>query len=751
MDDVQAMEAMLLAESLNDSGTIDDLFEIDPDTRSIKVPSTELIFGVMTDQEAERKYFTCPKVIGDNIDLTKLTLTINYENANHERDKYIVDDVSIVGNTIIFSWLLSEKVLRYSGQVQFAICAVKTDENGVVEIAWNTTLTTGNVLGGLQVDDISGDEETESRDVLAQLLALMETNANENIQSVKDEGSSQIAAVQAEGATQMAAVEAKGVSTLATIPEDYTSMSAQVERNSRYLAPVIKQTVSGESIFVNDAAEMPVIGLNVYGKSDQIKTTGKNLLNIPESLHFDYIYGETISIPAGTYILSYSMEKHTGKYPPYVCFKTNNVGALLSSTSQTYTITLTEDETQLYIYSNNYGASESEGIYAWIYQLMLSVDGGEYEPYSNGISSPSPDCPQDITGVNSPVISISNTNIFAETGSYTARNITVILDNGVVSLTGESTTGYGVIKRYEGCVFFKPGITYTISSELHKFHIGFWFRDEYGVIIGTLSTESSGVYTLTIPDGVVTTDLFYAGVEAGVSVDLTDKFMVNVGEASLPFEKACSIKDFSVNTPNGLFGIKVPGEGNYVDAEGDQWICDEIDFERGVYIKRIKRFDISSYTNWRTWGANYQTEGLTGFYHYCEDLLERTCRCNILPYAWYAWGGKEYGAGAYANADDSYLVVSIPTDLLADTSSDEAAIASFTDFIANTDAYILASIPPVETPLSDEELLAYKALYSNHGNTVILSDSNAGMKVTYATDTKLYIDNKFTELQSTIS
>ena len=34
-------------------------------------------------------------------------------------------------------------------------------------------------------------------------------------------------------------------------------------------------------------------------------------------------------------------------------------------------------------------------------------------------------------------------------------------------------------------------------------------------------------------------------------------------------------------TPNGLPGIPVTSGGNYTDPQGQQWICDEVDLERG--------------------------------------------------------------------------------------------------------------------------------------------------------------------------
>lgn len=51
----------------------------------------------------------------------------------------------------------------------------------------------------------------------------------------------------------------------------------------------------------------------------------------------------------------------------------------------------------------------------------------------------------------------------------------------------------------------------------------------------------------------------------------------------------------TINTPNGLCGIPVDTGGNYADSTGQQWVCDEVDFERNVFVKRIGR--IASYNN----------------------------------------------------------------------------------------------------------------------------------------------------------
>ena len=47
-------------------------------------------------------------------------------------------------------------------------------------------------------------------------------------------------------------------------------------------------------------------------------------------------------------------------------------------------------------------------------------------------------------------------------------------------------------------------------------------------------------------------------------------------------------------TPNGFRGILVDSGGNYTDESGQQWICDEADFERGVYVQRVKKIDLKA-------------------------------------------------------------------------------------------------------------------------------------------------------------
>ena len=44
-----------------------------------------------------------------------------------------------------------------------------------------------------------------------------------------------------------------------------------------------------------------------------------------------------------------------------------------------------------------------------------------------------------------------------------------------------------------------------------------------------------------------------------------------------------------LQTPNGLRGIPVTSGGNYTDPQGRQWMCDEVDLERGAKVQRVDK------------------------------------------------------------------------------------------------------------------------------------------------------------------
>lgn len=179
-----------------------DKIEIDADTRTMIIPDTERIFGVMSDEKGERKYFRCKRFVGNGIDLSKLSLRIIFQNASGfdtGRDKYIVTDLATDGEDYVtFSWELSRKVTAYKGIISFIVCAIKTGTDGIITNEWNTTLANGIVLDGLEVSGTQ-EQEKEAYDYYKQLEAELLRVANE----------------------QKTEIEKKAQEVIGTIPSDY--------------------------------------------------------------------------------------------------------------------------------------------------------------------------------------------------------------------------------------------------------------------------------------------------------------------------------------------------------------------------------------------------------------------------------------------------------------------------------------------------------------------------------------------------
>ena len=95
------------------------------------------------------------------------------------------------------------------------------------------------------------------------------------------------------------------------------------------------------------------------------------------------------------------------------------------------------------------------------------------------------------------------------------------------------------------------------------------------------------VYGKSTQDGTPSPDNPVPIVSAGDGGTIT----VTVGDG------ADGQQTIALQTPNGLRGIPVASGGNYTDPQGQQWVCDEVDLERGVKVQRV---DKTSFDNTKT-------------------------------------------------------------------------------------------------------------------------------------------------------
>ena len=167
-------------------------YSIDSNTREIIFLDNSECFGVEFDKNTQRIEFSCPKIVGDNLDLTKCICRINYMNAKGYRDSYLIDDVLADGDNITFTWKLKGKVTAGRGNCLFIFCARQVTENGVIEKEWNTTVAKASIKRGLETNS---HIEEEYSDILESILLKINSvslttevnseSTNENVPTAK--------------------------------------------------------------------------------------------------------------------------------------------------------------------------------------------------------------------------------------------------------------------------------------------------------------------------------------------------------------------------------------------------------------------------------------------------------------------------------------------------------------------------------------------------------------------------------------
>lgn len=174
-------------------------------------------------------------------------------------------------------------------------------------------------------------------------------------------------------------------------------------------------------------------------------------------------------------------------------------------------------------------------------------------------------------------------------------------------------------------------------------------------------------------------------------------------------------------TPNGLPGIPVTSDGNYTDQNGQQWICDEVDLERGVKVQRVGKCQVN--TNDGTADEQYRLR--VSFLGDKGKNGDDPCIISIANYS--SWTTCTFQNLLYLKN------ITKPGDGFY-TGEELKALAVDVDFV-----YQLAT--PIETPLTPAEIAAYKALTAYAPDTVVQASDGAGIKLCYQRDVNLVVKN----------
>ena len=201
---------------------------------------------------------------------------------------------------------------------------------------------------------------------------------------------------------------------------------------------------------------------------------------------------------------------------------------------------------------------------------------------------------------------------------------------------------------------------------------------------------------------------------------------VYVGEKALQYEPYRE-QLLTLPTPNGLPGIPVTSGGNYTDPQGQQWVCDEVDLEKGVMVQRVWKAQVNTQNGDidEEYRIMMRIDGEKG------KAGDFDCIISVTPYT--SWTSCVMNNLLYLKnvekPDGSFY-----------TAKELQALALDIDVV-----YQLAT--PIETPLTPAELAAYKALTTYAPDTVVQASDGAGVKLEYQRDVNIAINWKPTANQ----
>lgn len=183
-----------------------------------------------------------------------------------------------------------------------------------------------------------------------------------------------------------------------------------------------------------------------------------------------------------------------------------------------------------------------------------------------------------------------------------------------------------------------------------------------------------------------------------------------------------------IPTPNGLPGVPTIDNGNYTDASGQQWLCDEVDFKKGVYVQRIGKRTITSKDAFHKSGmstddVNYFSLG--NFSLHIGTIGEKDVLMSNYFVAGINHGFSAWGKIFLSSAFDGKVYFSVEAQKYPDEETfKQWAVENGLMFL-----YQLTDI--IETNLTAKGLAAYKALRTYSPTTTVINDAGAGMSAGY--------------------
>lgn len=509
--------------------------------------------------------------------------------------------------------------------------------------------------------------------------------------------------------------------------------------------------VVGSKAVMCDSSKKGGLRFNkIFGRSEQVSTTGKNLLE--NTATTKTVSGVAFTVnDDGSVTISGTA---TANADFYCNGGWNNAQNILGVNEGTYIVSGTGDANiQLYIIKSStviYSASDKDitmsvadgGINAVLYRVpagktvnktvypmirLASITDSTYEPYTGGQPSPSPDYPQPIESVGddgSVDVGVYGKNLLNNKNTTETINGVTFTVNKDKSVTVNGTaTG----SNAEFSIVYDANVNgdYILSGcpnggSLSSYYINVLDTTTWGspakdfgsgATLSLIDGRRYHVRVLIVKDKTVSNLSFCPMIRIASITDGTYE----------PYTKQSLI----TSTLNGLPAIKVADASlaTYTDENGVMWCADEVDFARGKYVQRVLCDRVSSALNW-TYSSSTNR-------FYANDTRYRKASNSELQ--------ETYCNGEYLNTHFKNNIASsisgLPNMSISYINGSQSGysykylalngdVDAWKAFLDENEVYTLGILAtPIETDLTAEEMEQFLSATTNDGVTTILTDS----------------------------
>lgn len=544
-----------------------------------------------------------------------------------------------------------------------------------------------------------------------------------------------------------------------TVTENVDNIRYVVETET---APPIIEEASGAEITLDDSAYRQVRGLNLYGYSKQVTTTGAQLIDATNadwavnSATASFQKTETgidftvtrISGSSGVYLLIFESGKSyhisfdvlfsdTNFYDfKYGVNSKMNVSEIQAGKRKHIeSDIINADERVLIFYLN----SLSAGTQVTIENLMVSEGTGSkpWEPYSGGYASPSPDWAQPITSVGdggSVTVNSAGANLI----DVSKKAINQAVNGITVKALGDGTFSYSGTAGAGNINVWLAGDWSSTKEVIHLREGEYTALIDEAIYVNDEALVNPGSKIEAPSNGIPITGVRAPQASTGTYYNKTIYPMISRGSTPLPWQPYIAPSSALISLTDSLRGIPVSSGGNYTDESGQQWIAD--------YIYR--RQTDGKWMLWRNCGSIVYDGSEDEAWSQSPSVSYRFIINGSTSPALSAAIASSFKVSTKGTTDVGQFVVNDGNNSRYFNSNQNSLEAWKAWLAENPQTVVYQLATPTVEELPENVQTELNGLYTYNLHTDMWNNDGAYMNLKYVADTKTWINNKIAGLST---